>query len=847
MPVFTVTAPNGHKLTVHAPEGATADQAITYAKAHELSQIYYEAHASGNAIGVKHALDGLQQLGAHLQPPTPQTQAKVHEIAQTLEAAERGAAPIPNTVSGSVEGAALGAVHDFNNPTFGAVQLGLEGASGLAHVLGSHALDSATADYNQWLKNREANYQAVTKGNVGSDVGGAVGTVAPFVMGTGAARAAGLLPEAGSAAAKAGSLLAGGGMFGLVQPELGQGSFAKGKAEQVGENALGALALAGIGAGTLKALGGIGNVAKLLSAAGRKTLAGQWLVKQLKAANLDPEAVAKQLEGARESVPGEGVTMIGGAPSVEVGQIHNFLKDEPHAQIQLKKQQLAANKTRMDAVRRLGGLNDKGEPVQRIGPDGKAADVLTLAKQARQAKWKQFEDTALDPANPASWVSPKDAIDAINSAETQFEGVKAVESALRDARARITEKLRPDGRIPARTLRAIIRSIDPNLQTAMQGARPKPDVVVGLARVRHAMGESLDRQVPGYADARAAYRADSAPINDMEAGRDLHAKAIRHRENTHGDTQVSLADVNAALRSDETAAHPISPAARATLGQLHESLRRAGAADENLGRAGSATHQSGELFRMFRNPWAMRLVGGMAAGAALGGAGGELSGRNPYEMGALGAMALAAGFNPAVDARLSDVLTEEGRLAASAPAAAAAIRGAQGGRGPVQALRRIAAKGLPFNLPKDGEPPTGNPPPGPPPGTPPTPPMTRADLTPQEQAIFDRGFQQPPQNSPRANNASGQTDVSLEAVSRNAAERAARRARAVIRPNGQVVPIFGPDAPDLDAQPGDVVVQRGIGADPNAWVPVSTGQGVTPALASLRIQQALTRLNALGQ
>jgi hypothetical protein len=64
------------------------------------------------------------------------------------------------------------------------------------------------------------------------------------------------------------------------------------------------------------------------------------------------------------------------------------------------------------------------------------------------------------------------------------------------------------------------------------------------------------------------------------------------------------------------------------------------------------------------------------------------------------------------------------------------------------------------------------------------------------------------------NNASGESAASVEAINRVAAEKAAGQNRFVIEQDGTVRPLTGVDSVDAVARPGQVIVQRGVGAEP---------------------------------
>lgn len=78
---------------------------------------------------------------------------------------------------------------------------------------------------NAQVAKREADYQARTEGNLGASAGGAVGMVAPAVVGVGALRAASLLPKVTSTMGKVGLLAGEGAAMAAAQPVTQEGEY----------------------------------------------------------------------------------------------------------------------------------------------------------------------------------------------------------------------------------------------------------------------------------------------------------------------------------------------------------------------------------------------------------------------------------------------------------------------------------------------------------------------------------------------------------------------------------------------------------------------------------------------
>lgn len=84
-----------------------------------------------------------------------------------------------------------------------------------------------------------------------------------------------------------------------------------------------------------------------------------------------------------------------------------------------------------------------------------------------------------------------------------------------------------------------------------------------------------------------------------------------------------------------------------------------------------------------------------------------------------------------------------------------------------------------------------------------------------------------PQTESNRNNASGESAASLEAQSRLSQERAAGQTRLRFDRYGNVTPLNTVDAVDQKAGPGEVIVQRGVGA--NEWTVLDAGKGAKRA------------------
>ena len=91
------------------------------------------------------------------------------------------------------------------------------------------------------------------------------------------------------------------------------------------------------------------------------------------------------------------------------------------------------------------------------------------------------------------------------------------------------------------------------------------------------------------------------------------------------------------------------------------------------------------------------------------------------------------------------------------------------------------------------------------------------------------------------NNASGESSASIEAINRLRDEKAAGQSRMLVDRDGSVRPLFGVDAVDTFARPGQIIVQRGVGREP--WTVISDGTG-SRELAQGKLNAARAKLEA---
>lgn len=354
-----------------------------------VAQLYHQAVAAGNDIAAQHFLGYLQAHAASVFAPDAQTQAKVDDIQRTQADANTA---LGNGIGGSIAGAGLGLVHHLANIPIGVAQLGVNAAAKVGDVVSgtpspsmsnlvtgaqpqrtgiAGILDNAAQGVNKYVQSREQNYQDITKGNVGSYVGGTVGEITPWVVGVGELRAAGMLPKAAAIADKAapfvGARIAGilgkavplateGVAMGAAQPVTNGGAdFGTQKALQVGTGAVLAPVTAAAGAGAAKAVGTARNAAALLTDKGQSALADS------KVANIlgqlgDRDAIAAQLRAAPRT---ENVSIAQALKTPRAVQAERVLRNDPNAGPAFVEAQNANNAQRLGVIRELAGTSEQ--------------------------------------------------------------------------------------------------------------------------------------------------------------------------------------------------------------------------------------------------------------------------------------------------------------------------------------------------------------------------------------------------------------------------------------------------------------------------------------------------------
>ena len=643
MATYNVTAPDGTKYQVTAPDDATQDQVMAYVQAQhgqssqtaqpqspaDLNAAYWKADAAGDEAGKQAAFQQLRAQGGTLGAPD---EATLQQVTQRENPAQAQTGLI-----GTGQEMAVAAAHHLANIPYGVGQLALHGANAVS----GGALAGATSDYDKMLQNREAEYQQVIPNSPASYAGAAIGEVAPWVTGIGELRAAGLIPQATTTLGKIGSLAAEGGAIGAAQP-VTSGNYATQKSEQIGAGAATGPVLMGAG-GLIKGVGGIAQHVLNPQAVADANVASLY--------GSSPDVVAR-LGSAAQHVQGETPTAAQVLQTPQAVQAERMLRNRDP--VPFVNQENAANQARLDVVQNIAGL------------DGQ----VQAAKTARDAAVTPYRENVLSKTT----VDPTPIVDTLNGLAKNANPV--VRGAAGEALNVIQMNLNPDGTVPA-TVLDDIRQEGGKLM-----AKYATNGVVGSSEnarfgpVVSQIATTLNQSAPGYSDYLAAYAKHSEPINTMESAQKLLDPNAPGSLNTAGDPQLAIARVKQLLRQDDNARYPMSPQARAQLEGVRDSLMRRSASNAQIGASGPQTAadlqaQNGLSGLVFgRNLGAkggvIGRVGGGGIGALVGTGIGGLHG-------AIVGGALGSGLGDALGVANQRVIQRIAQSAASAPEARAAI------------------------------------------------------------------------------------------------------------------------------------------------------------------------------
>lgn len=606
MPEFIITTPDGKKLRVKAPEGATREEALArvkaqYSAAPQKTAAEFQADASKEMTG---EMSGLQKFGAGFGKAFP-------DLARGGEQLARGFAAV--------------------SPLYGALLPGNEQRRG--------ELEQEQA----LVKERDAPLMATGAGMAGNIAGNAIGT-APMMM------IPGMAGYKGAAAT--------GAVFGAMQPTTPDDSRAMNTAVGAGAG------MAGQALGS--ALRGVQAVMQPLYSKGRDQIVGRYL-KQVAGENADD--VINRLASAKEIVPGSlptagqasanaGIAAAerSAAAANPTAYTDRYLDQNTAIVSALRKvggteDDIAKAVTaRSEAVKPLYKAAEESAEHANVGKligsidrtisknpaNKKLVKSLQSAREALTAPFPLSERggeawKAIDSA-VGKRMSASDATN-IKYARTIMDRVRKGSIGIDDARAELRgltfkSKTAQDA---FDTARRFINRGDTRMRTGVQELKSASDHIANMmdeigpggtraheAAMRELVGikknldKSLAKAEPAYGQALKTFGQMSQPVNKMRLGNEIIKKGTSPNLNVRGEPTAYLGQLSRTLRDIDSTAGRATGYARAKAGKILSASDRKILADtvraleqnqsvQSLGRGpGSDTFQKFSMDNLLR-------------------------------------------------------------------------------------------------------------------------------------------------------------------------------------------------------------------------------------------------------
>lgn len=516
---------------------------------------------------------------------------------------EKGAKPAASPTAkaetpGALESFAAGAGKGFGSSVLGAQQLLGQGAQWLGNKAGIGALSQAGG----WLSSDAAAGLARLQQQaspyeqthpIATTAGDITGQVAPFLLGGGGGgaiskggqmgeRAAGLagLGGAGQTAGRLAGQAAvaapiGAAMSAVAPVSPEEQDYWAAKRAQMGTGALIGAATPVAGAALGSAANYLGNVAaapfRPFSAGGQQTIAEQILRQRAGGAPLN--------FNAGEIVPGNVPTLAEATANPGIATLQRTLRDLNPAPFVAQEQTAAG--ARLGALERITGTADD-LAVAQANRAADASDAYLSTHVGIPTKNTDFASLKQTPAFKSAYAdAQRMAQNAGTSIETQVQN-----RAMANRGGAIGT---PQTYVSGQGLHYIKQALDDQINTfAQAGEKGK---AANVLNVKNRLLSLMDNEIPGYADARAQFAAQSGPIDAMQY--------LQSRNFTDANGNITLAKVDNAIKSivKEQQKPGIRPAKSISddqmnaLVSLRDDLRRA----QNVGlgkSAGSATAQN---------------------------------------------------------------------------------------------------------------------------------------------------------------------------------------------------------------------------------------------------------------
>lgn len=618
MPQFIVTAPDGRKFQINAPEGATRAQALAYAQ-QKLT------HTSGPWNKYATAAQGpWAKYAAKAAPPTA---AQVRAMDAKADAALVDSMPW-------YQRALVGAGHGFDQLTHGAEQIGDTIAD---KVTGGHRLasldarlaDNATAD-------QALMHSGVARaGSIGAQIAASI----PLGMGAGmGATALGVgartLPFVEGAAAN-------GALSGL---EPTQGSH-----------------LANAATGAL--------VGAAFPAAGRALGAGARLVRNGLQYVIQPGAAADRV--VADAFGRDAAARLAGATPDGAGVMPTPAQALGGARAIAAEQAMRRAGTRGAFVNR--DVAADAQQLARLRQFAGDATTLQDAIDAREAAMGPYRAALAGKRTDAAPI-----LDAVNAMRSRAAGKPVANAALDEIESTLNRRgvIGDDGTVPLESIEGLRAGMGDILRSAatrtgIRGARNG----VALRPVQTALENALRDQVPGFDSAMGDYARLSEPINTQSTLQDFLDRIGTQDQNAAGEPRIRASDSRKLLHDLERSEFGISPDARRAVQDVHNSLLSDTMIKTNVGGVDtgetSHVHLHG-LYGMLQHGNPYRGIPGPALPILGATAGGFIGDRFHHpEWGALAGAALGGGAGGLLARRLLPLIAER---TTAAPLAGAAIQ-----------------------------------------------------------------------------------------------------------------------------------------------------------------------------
>lgn len=608
---------------------------------------------------------------------------------------------IPRQDPQQKEGNAVGFLdalqHHLTSAPVGLAQLASHGIQSAVHAVapGSTADNSVAqfvGDRDAGLQQQQQAYQNRTQNNAGTLIGAGIGEIAPWALGIGEAKAAGMLPQAATLPGKIGALALEGGVMGASQPVTnGGGSYWQDKAIQTGSGAALAPVAAGVGNVAARAAGatgtGIANLVNRYSGdAGIDRLATQRAGKQLAQAGADvsqlrqptplegfplsaaqanptPEMIAaERVQRNTNGVPFEytrNAQNVAARQAVEsVGQTPETLQDAITARSQGPGQFWRDNLTQgapdnrysnaQGVLKDFMNSNSIDRPVynqldqaQRIIGQIQRG-TIDAAEGEKQIRALQLTGKAGKAMDQALGVIDGGMIDPTRIVNTLQPLTKHTDPSIRGTANDLLQSiaLNQDGMgyVPASAMDGLRQNIGATLAKNSPLGNTPDSAIFGPLKAK--IVSSIERSVPGFRNNLADYARRSQTINDMRAGQRLAGRLDWNGPDAFGHSSVNVSDLKQALRADDKERFGLSDSARTKLENVLDSLNQARSTNNTIRASGPGT--AGDLASILKS--GAGTAGKGALGILLTGLGGHEAGWLGGAGGALASLALNAGL-----------------------------------------------------------------------------------------------------------------------------------------------------------------------------------------------------------